>query len=231
MKKIFTTLMCVATVAMFIGCGGQNKKVDSTQKEEVVVEKVFETGASGEGTKTAALEAFKYIGLTLEQIEPDYKYLDDDTLNIFKGMVFKGLYEGLVVFVKADKADVSREEFENYVRKIYDVTKKTAEDGKVIYGFEKRSKADEANAEWSVDDILAQKIMGFPLKAYDWGFKFKGKYMRMAVSLIEANKKYPARLRIRFYDALQKSMNETMDDAEKALEDPEVQKVIKEALK
>lgn len=52
----------------------------------------------------------------------------------------------------------------------------------------------------------------------------------MCVELIDANKKFPARLKINFYDALQKSFEETMSDAEKALEDPEVQITIKEYL-
>ena len=51
----------------------------------------------------------------------------------------------------------------------------------------------------------------------------------MSVELIDANKKYPARLKVHFYDALQKSFDDTMKDAEKALEDPEVQKAIKDA--
>jgi hypothetical protein len=49
--------------------------------------------------------------------------------------------------------------------------------------------------------------------------------------LLEANKKYPARLQVHFYDALQKSMDETMKDAEKALEDPKVQKALEDAFK
>lgn len=231
MKKVFLALMCMATMTMFIGCGGRSKKADSAQKAEEAMEKLVETGAFGERTKAATQAAFKGIGLTLGQVEPDYKYIDEDTLKIYRGVVYQGRYEGSAVFIKADKADVSREEFEDYIRKIYAVTQKTADDGKVIYGFEKRSKAEEANAEWSADDILAQKILGFPLDAFDWGFRLKGKYMRIAVSLLEANKKYPARLQVHFYDALQKSMDETMKDAEKALEDPKVQKALEDAFK
>lgn len=46
--------------------------------------------------------------------------------------------------------------------------------------------------------------------------------MRMKVDLLSANKKYPKPLEVRFYEALQKSFDDTMKDAEKALETPEV---------
>jgi hypothetical protein len=231
MKKVFLALMCMATMTMFIGCGGRSKKADSAQKAEEAVEKLVETGAFGERTKAATQAAFKGIGLTLGQVEPDYKYIDEDTLKIYRGVVYQGRYEGSAVFIKTDNTDVSREEFESYVRKIYAVTQKIADEGKVINGFERKSKPEEAVMEWAVDDILAQKILGFPLSEYNWGFRYKDKYKRMEVGLLEANKKYPARLQVHFYDALQKSMDETMKDAEKALKDPKVQKALEDAFK
>lgn len=231
MKKVFLALMCGAAVVMFIACGNGNKKADSTRTLKEVTEKAFETGILGERTKVAVQAAFKGVGLTLSQVEPDYKYIDEDTLKIYRGVVYQGRYEGSAVFIKTDNTDVSREEFESYVRKIYAVTQKIADEGKVINGFERKSKPEEAVMEWAVDDILAQKILGFPLDAFDWGFRLKGKYMRIAVSLLKANKKYPARLQVHFYDALQKSMDETMKDAEKALEDPKVQKALEDAFK
>lgn len=125
---------------------------------------------------------------------------------------------------------MSRDEFEAYVRKIYALTQEIADDNKVVYGHEKVGDVNKADDEWSVDKILVQTILGFKMDAYDWGFKQKGVYKRMCVELIDANKKFPARLKINFYDALQKSFEETMSDAEKALEDPEVQITIKEYL-
>ena len=67
--------------------------------------------------------------------------------------------------------------------------------------------------------------------SYDWGFKRDGTLMRMVVELLDANAKYPARLQVHFYQGLQKSFDDTMKDAEKALEDPKVQKALKDAQK
>ena len=58
-----------------------------------------------------------------------------------------------------------------------------------------------------------------------------GELKRMAVELIDANSKWPARLKVNYYSALQKSFDDTMKDAEKALEDPKVQKELEKVFK
>ena len=198
MKQTILALMCMAAVMMFTACGGGNSK---------------KKAADGK-TKTACEAAFRCIGLTLDQVKPNYKYLDEDTLDMYHG---RGRYEGSVVFFKADKSDVSREEFENYTRKIYGVTQKIADEGKVIHGFERKSALEKATAEWPLDEIFSQ--LGSASGTYEWRFRHNGEFMSMEVKLINAGKKYPARLKVRFCGALQKSLDDTRKDAEKALKD------------
>lgn len=224
MKKI-ENILCVFTLFVLVSCGGN--KTDKVTADDI--KKVVETNVFGERTKDACEAAFDGVGISINDIEPNYKYLDVDTLKIYHGVINRGRYEGSAIFIKSDMSDVSREEFEAYVRKIYALTQTISDTKSVIYGFEKKNTLEDAESEWSVDDILAQKILGFNLSAYDWGWKRDGKFKRMSVELIDANKKYPARLKVHFYDALQKSFDDTMKDAEKALEDPEVQKAIKDA--
>jgi len=68
---------------------------------------------------------------------------------------------------------------------------------------------------------------------YDWGFLKNGRMLHVYMQLDElgkdADKKYYARVQITL--GLEKSFDETMNDAEKNLEDPEVQKEIKEYVK
>ena len=65
------------------------------------------------------------------------------------------------------------------------------------------------------------------------GFLKNGRMLHVYMQLDElgkdADKKYYARVQIA--PGLEKSFDETMNDAEKALEDPEVQKAIKEYVK
>ncbi|MBR1964916.1 MAG: hypothetical protein IKA19_09520 [Muribaculaceae bacterium] len=232
MKKQFITLLSAASIMIMSACSGSDNANNSAKITAEDVEEIVETGMFGERSKGAAQSAFKKIGLSIDKIKPDFEYLDEDTLKAYRGVVYRDNYEGSAVFIKKDMSDASEDEFKAYVRKIYAQTQEIADDHKVIYGFESKSNPEEANAEWSIDEILAQKgIMGFPRTSYDWGFKRDGKFMRMNVDLLSANKKYPQRLEIHFYGALQKSFDDTMKDAEKALEDPEVQKAIKDAFK
>ena len=232
MKKLYILFISVACVLLMTACGGGNTENKENKITMEDVEKLVETGVFGERTKDATQSAFKCIGLSFDKISPDFEYLDEDSLKAFRGVVYKGNYEGSAVFIKSDMTDTSIDELKAYVGKIYALTQEIADENKVIYGFETKSKAEEALAEWSLDEILAQKgFLGLPRTSYDWAFKRDGKIMRMNVELLSENKKYPKRLEIHFYGALQKSFDETMKDAEKAMEDPEVQKAIKDALK
>lgn len=231
MKKVILAMVCMAALLLATACGGGGKK-ESDKITTEDVEKLVETGAFGERTKDAAQSAFKKIGLSIERVAPDFEWLDTDTIKLYRGVVYRGKYEALAVFLKKDMSETTEDEMKAYVRKVYALTQEIADDKKVVYGFEQKSAADEALAEWQIDDILAQPgILGFPRTSFDWGFKRDGKLMRMKVDLLDENKKYPKRLQINFYEALQKSFDDTMKDAEKALEDPEVQKAIKDALK
>ncbi len=228
MKKLFIALMCIAGLAIATACGGG----DSSEKKSVeeVTEEIIETSMFGDPTMKACKAAWdKGLGLSFDKIEPDYKYIAEDSIKAFRGVLCRGRYQGYATFVKEDRTDVSREEFEAYVRKLYAATQSIADGGKVIYGWESKSTAEGAETEWPVEEILGRKFLGMPMTNLDWGFKKDGNFKRISVELVDANKKYPARLSIQFYDALQKSIDDTMKDAEKALEDPEVQKTIKDA--
>lgn len=227
MKKFYLALTCMASLIMMTACGGKTTDSDKITADDV--EELVETGLFGKFSREAAQAGFKGVGLTIEKVAPDYKYITEDSVKAFHGVVYKTNRSAMATFIKEDMSDVSREEFEAYVRKIYAVTQEISDDKKVVYGFEKHSNADEANAEWPVDDILAQKMFGMELSSYDWRFKRNGKFYRITVELMKAGKKYPARLHISYNEALQKSFEESMKDAEKALEDPEVQEAIKDA--
>lgn len=233
MKRLFITMICGAGLLITAACGGGNGNATSESADKIAAEDVLKelkTGILGDPTMEAAQAAFAKIGLSVDKVAPEYNYIKEDSIKAFRGVLYQARYEGTAIFVKEDMTDVSRDEFEAYVRKIYALTQEIADDNKVVYGHEKAGDVNKADDEWSVDKILAQTILGFKMDAYDWGFKQKGVYKRMCVELIDANKKFPARLKINFYDALQKSFEETMSDAEKALEDPEVQITIKEYL-
>lgn len=232
MNRIFTTLICIVSVAIISSCGNgasEGEKAAKNVKEKV--EEITQTGMFGDKTRKAADAAFKKVGLSVDKLAPGFDYRDEDSIKVFTGVIYQGKYEASAIYVKKDMTDVTREEYEAYVNKIYALTKEIAEDGKAIYGFELKSNPEEAMSEIPVEEILSKNILGIKISMGDWGFKKNGELKRMAVELIDANSKWPARLKVNYYSALQKSFDDTMKDAEKALEDPKVQKELEKVFK
>ena len=202
----------LASMAMLIAsCGGENASTDKVDASEMA-EKVSKEGFSGERKSKAAVEYYlkELAGVDLNDMLPDYPYDCTPEEKWFSG------------------------EQRNVIAAFYNVTKKVSDNGINIYGFEKRSNKDEANKELTIDELIAAGDKGIIyLGMYDWGFLKNGRMLHVYMQLDElgkdADKKYYARVQIA--PGLEKSFDETMKDAEKALEDPEVQKAIKEYVK
>lgn len=223
----------LASLAMLItSCGGGESasadKVDASDAAEKITKEAF----SGERKSKAAVEYYlkELAGADLNDMLPDYPY--DCTP---EDRWFLGEQRNVVFcFYKQNGEELSKDEYKAYVKKVYEVTKKAADNGINIYGFEKRSNKDEANKELTVDELIAAGDKGIIyLGMYDWGFIKNGRMLHVYVNLDksgkEGEKKYYARVQIA--PGLAKSFDETMKDAEKALEDPEVQKAIKDYVK
>ncbi len=215
---------------LLMSCGGNasNDKIDTVEVAEKIAKEEFKADRKSK----AAAEHFlkEMVGIELNNILPDYPY--DCTP---EDKWFLGEQRNVIVaFYKQNGEELSRDEYKAYVKKVYDVTKKASDNGINIYGYEKRSNKDEANKELSIDELIAGGEKGIIyLGMYDWGFIKNGRMLHVYMQLDElgkdADKKYYARVQIA--PGLEKSFDETMKDAEKALEDPEVQKAIKEYVK
>lgn len=222
----------LASMAMLIAsCGGENASTDKVDASEMA-EKVSKEGFSGERKSKAAVEYYlkELAGVDLNDMLPDYPYDCTPEEKWFSGEQ----RNVIAAFYKKNGEELSRDEYKAYVKKVYDVTKKVSDNGINIYGFEKRSNKDEANKELTIDELIAAGDKGIIyLGMYDWGFLKNGRMLHVYMQLDElgkdADKKYYARVQIA--PGLEKSFDETMKDAEKALEDPEVQKAIKEYVK
>lgn len=218
----------IASLAMLIvSCGGKssNDKVDAAEAVEKIVEKEFKAERK---SKAAAEHYLKEMtGIDLNDLLPDYLY--DCTP---EDKWFSGEKRNVIVaFYKQNGEELSKDEYKAYVKKVYEVTKKAADNGINIYGFEKKSSKEDANKELTIDELIAAGDKGFIyLGMYDWGFLKDGKMMHVYMSLDDlgkdGEKKYYARVQVA--PGMEKSFDDTMKDMEKALEDPEVQKAIKD---
>lgn len=248
MKKLFISFLCIAALTMFTGC---NKKKNTTEDGKVdiekVADKVMQKEFSGEKySKEAAEYWFKEgFGIELKEMAPDYP-LNEESKYTYSGEKnqYSGNIEALANFKIADDTKYSKEDHENNVRKIYAQTKAVSDNGINMYGFEEKNTKEEAFAEKDLEKMIqdgkGSSFMGIELYigSYGWAFLRDGKLYHCEVDLLESPKekddagnKRKMGYAVKIYKALDKSFDDTMQDLDKALEDPEVQKQVKEALK
>ena len=237
MKKTIIALMCLASLTLFVSCGNKGGKKAETKDDKVdlekVAEKMMEEAFEGESYSKDAAEFYfkKNEGVKLADLVPDYK-LDESS----KYTYFGDKSTALANF-KITEGDIyTKEQHIENVRRIYAVTKKIADNGINVYGFEDKSDKDEAMAEKDLEkmiqDNMGTKIMGIELYigSYGWSFLKDGALHRCEISLLEKNDTKLG-YSVKMYKGLQKSFDDTVKEAEEMLSDPEVQKQVEKALK
>ena len=242
MKRTTLILTCVAGLVLFAGCGngsgnksGKNDgKVDIEKVAKNLEEKAFE----GEKYSKEAAEYYfkKNEGIKLSDLAPEY------ALNETSKYTYYGDEHDVLANFKIQEGDTyTKEQHIENVRRIWEVTKKIADNNVNVYGFEEKDTKEEASAPKDLEDMIAKsqgtQIFGIELYLgdYSWSFLRDGVFHRCDVNLLEkkvdGGDKVKVGYSVKMYQGLQKSMKETMDEAEKMLSDPEVQKQVQKALK
>ena len=237
MKKTIIAIMCLASLTLFVSCGSKGGKKAETKDDKVdlekVAEKMVEEAFEGESYSKDAAEFYfkKNEGVKLADLAPDYK-LDESS----KYTYFGDKSTALANFKITEGDTYTKEQHIENVRRIYAVTKKIADNGINVYGFEDKSDKDEAMAEKDLEkmiqDNMGTKIMGIELYigSYGWSFLKDGVLHRCEISLLEKNDTKLG-YSVKMYKGLQKSFDDTVKEAEEMLSDPEVQKQVEKALK
>lgn len=237
MKRFALILMCVAGLVLCAGCGNKGgKKADDKDGKvdiEKVADKLMKEAFEGDKYSKEAAEYYfkKNEGIKLSDLAPDYK------LNETSKYTYYGDERDVLANFKIQDGDTyTKEQHEANVRRIYALTKKVADNGINVFGFEEKSDKAEAMAEKDLEQMMKDnagtKIFGVEIYigSYGWSFLKDGSLHRCEISLLEKDD-VKLGYSVKMYKGLQKSLNETMEEAEKALEDPEVQKQLKKALK
>ena len=237
MKRIALIIMCVAGMVLCAGCGNNGGSKSDKKDDKVDIEKVAKNleqkAFEGESYSKEAAEYYfkKNEGIKLSDLAPDYK-LNETSKYTYYG----DERDVLANFKIQDDGTYTKEDHEANVRRIYAITKKVADNGINVYGFEDKSDKDEAMAEKDLEQMIkdnaGSKIFGVEIYigSYGWSFLKNGELHRCEIELLEKND-VKLGYSVKMYKGLQKSMEETMKEAEKALEDPEVQKQLQKALK
>ena len=240
MRRFLVLIMSLVCVLALVSCGGKGgKKAGSAVTEdgkvdlEKVAEKMVKEAFEGDKYSKEAAEYYfkKNEGIKFSDLVPEYK------LNETSKYTYYGDEHDVLANFKIQDGDTyTKEQHENNVRRIYAVTKKVADNGINVYGFEDKSDKDEAYSEKDLEQMIkdnaGSKILGIEIYIgnYGWSFLRDGVLHRCEISLLEKNDTKLG-YSVKMYKGLQKSFDETMKEAEKALEDPEVQKQLEKALK
>ena len=242
MRKVLMALLCIAAIAACGPKGGKKAavEVDSDGKIDAgkVAENIMKDTFDGEkNTPEAAAFWFKKrFDIAYADITPDFEYGKEVGKYDFLGEERSSAY---VTFTAKDST-LNREDYLAYVKKVYEATAKVADGGINVYGFIAKSDPAEAAAEKTLETVLDEgkptKVFGFEIYmgAYSWNFRKDGTYYMVDVKQLEKKKTdgedRPYAARVIIGQGLQKSLDESLKEAEKALEDPEVQKQMKKAV-
>ena len=212
MKKTGLLLMCIATLALVVACGKKAKTVTGNEELDQKIEKVEKK--LSEMTRVERCEATwqkRYGGkLKLADVQPDFAFTErEEGFDSFNG---NGVNNAKAVYLKKDGSDITPDEWKAYVTKIYNVTKKLAQDGKVVRGF--GSHLDVKTREQALQEVTLDQVLDGG-DNQEWAFLrddlFEACYVNMQNL---ANAKY---VTVTFAEGTQKNLEEALKDAEKYL--------------
>ena len=124
MKKVFITIMCLASLVLMTACGGGNAKKDGSEGTAEVKKEAKTTKSSN----LSVGERYAFAGLTSADIVPNFgreitDSKDTDANGVTKAITFFGYGD--------DREPFSDKVYDEYCRKLFAKLKSLSEDGKL----------------------------------------------------------------------------------------------------
>ena len=241
MKKLLAILLAVSMLFVFASCGDKTNGGDETTaptnengekiNAEDIVSKVLEEAEEHESFSQGAVEYYlkMAVGIKFDDIKPDWEWKLKSDYSAYADDPASGYGHAVITFTKAE-GEITDEEFDAWYKKVFDATAKASQDGYNIRGYEFAGDGEDALGEVTLDEALDSWLMK------GWAFRVDGKIYVVYVSDEYDNDKDSELGKLFYYDGakvdigagLQKSMSDTMDEAESYLAENE--DAIKDAL-
>ena len=228
MKKLLILLLSILLVLTLVSCAADNKNDDSKssdQKQEEKDDKKEEDDDDDEKFDTYSVEAAEYYlneaaGMSVDDIEPDWEYTVGD-YSAYGDDPSSGYGHAVVKFTKAD-GEVTEEEYDLWLKKIFDATAAVSQYGYNVIGNEFVAEGEDPLSETTLEDAMNGFLQG-------WAFIYNNKIMVVYVSREYDNDKESEIGAILYYDAvkadigvgLQTGWDEALEEMEDYLEDNE----------
>ena len=222
MKKIYLALMCMAGFTLMTACGGksENKGGEAANGEESTEQKADDKAEAG--ADLSAMAKFDKTlnatyGISMTDLAPSFSYAEK---NAKGGDLFYGEENGskaVAHFMKADGTDVTQEEFNEFATKLYNLTKGISQDGKNVKGFVSGETLDEALQEVPIEKCIGKNEYDVDIIWTNWEFRKGDTFYRVDLSKGSRGDD-PEYIDFTIDKSLQKSLSESMQDADKAME-------------
>ena len=213
MRRLYLALVCIVSLAIVMACGeSKPKAVTGDEKTDQKLEQAEKKLSEMNGIeKCEATLVKRYAGkVALADLQPDFEYIEvEEGFDSFSG---NGVNKAQAVYKKKDGSQITPEEWQAYVTKIYGVTQKIAQDGKNVRGF--GSNLDVKTREQALEEKTLQQLLDAG-KNLEWGFLKDDRFEACYLSLV--NRAKNSYVTVTFAEGLQKNMDEAFKDAEKYL--------------
>lgn len=238
MKKYLALLLALIMVISLTACGGGENKEDATKDNEKatvdaqeVIEDELEKAEDLDSFSVEAVEYYlsKGAGIKFSEIEPEWEYTVSD-YGAYADGPSGSTGHAVINFTKAD-GEITDDEYEKWYSKVFDATAKASDDGYNIVGYEFAGEGEDAEGKANLEEALKGFLKG-------WAFRYKDKILVVYVSSEYDKDKDSEIGKWLYYNGakvdigvgLQKSMSDTMDEAESYLAEnkEEVEKALSE---
>ena len=226
MKKLLCSLLALTLVFSLAACGGtkDGKKANTEDLANDAIEQAEEFDSFSEAAVEHYLKAY---GISYADLKPDWEYTVSEK-GAYADDPSSGTGHAVVIFKMPD-GELTDEQINEYYEQVFNTTAAASDDGYNIIGHEFVGEGENPAAETTLEKALDGFLQG-------WCFRKDGKSMAVYVSEIYDNDKDSAFDRLFYYYGvkfdigvgLQKSFDDTLKDAEAALEEHEDE--IKDAL-
>ena len=205
MKKILVVVFVLIMAFSLTACGGGSGDGGSAKKD-------FDS---------FSIEAVEYyfdelFGMEISDLEPEWEYTIGE-YGAYADSPSLSTGHAAIYFTKAE-GELSDEEYEVWLKKVFDATAAISQDGHNIIGWEFVGEGEAATDEVKLEDASS-----------GWGFRYDDTFMIVYTSMdydTDKESATPGRL---YYDGvevdigvgLQKSFDETWDDMEQYMEENE----------
>ena len=225
MKKWFMLILILAMTFVMTACGGGEEKTSAEDAADKAVQQAEEFDSY-------SVEAAEYYlknaaNLELESLEPDWEFTVGEK-SAYGDDPSSSYGHAVILYSKKD-GEVSPDEYQAWLQKVFDATAAVSQDGYNIIGWEFVGEDEDPFTETTLDEAMDGFLQG-------WCFRVGDKNMAVYVSQAYDNEKeseigelfYYYGVKVDIGAGLQKSFDDTLEDAEEALEENEDE--IKEAI-